>query len=157
YCACFRISCSCVMRPGGCAGIVPHGGGLALLPVLRLAHCPHPRALRALSLSRKREGTVERCLPFPSPACGRRRRDAQDEGAPARQAEYPLLIGYRRSRPNARRDTFGPGAAWWRFHSEMRTSFSTLSTVAASKPAATISSRDCSWSTWRSRIASSTS
>ena len=24
---------------------------------------------------------------------------------------YPLLIGYRRSRPNARRETFGPGAA----------------------------------------------
>ena len=27
------------------------------------------------------------------------------------QPEYLLLIGYRRSRPNARRLTFGPGAA----------------------------------------------
>src|SRR5690606_37586453 len=68
-----------------------------------------------------------------------------------------MLIGYRLSRPNARRDTFGPGADWWRFHSLVRTRRRTRSTVVASKPALTISSRAWSWSTWRSRIASSTS
>ena len=56
------------------------------------------------------------------------------------QLPYLLVIGYRRSRPNARREIFGPGAAWWRFHSLIRTRRSIRSTVAASNPAATISS-----------------
>ena len=52
-----------------------------------------------------------------------------------------LVIGSRRSRPNANEEILGPGANWRRFHSAWSTRPTTLSTTAASNPASTSSAR----------------
>jgi hypothetical protein len=52
-----------------------------------------------------------------------------------------LVIGRRRSRPNATGEIFGPGGYCRRFHSARSTRVTTLSTTAGSKPSASSSDR----------------
>ena len=73
--------------------------------------------------------------PWASPKAARCPQPAQDPRHDSRAA-----IGIRHPVPNARSVTFSPGAACLRLNSAIRTSRSTRSTVARSKPAATISS-----------------